>query len=51
MTPEQMQDAAKTAKFKINFMLMMLMAGRNELASEACQTALDALTEIIGEDE
>ena len=39
MTPEQMQDAAKTAKFKIEFMLMMLMAGRNEHASEACQTA------------
>lgn len=51
MTPAQMQDAAKTAKFKIEFMLMMLMAGRNDEASESCQKALDALNEIIGGDE
>lgn len=51
MTPAQMQDNAKTAKFNINFMLMMLMAGRNDEASEACEKALAALTDIIGEDE
>lgn len=50
MTPAQVKDNAKTARFNINFMLMMLMAGRNEQASEACEKALAALAEIIGED-
>ncbi len=51
MTPAQMQDNAKTAKFNINFMLMMLMAGRHDEATQACEKALAALTDIIGEDE
>jgi hypothetical protein len=51
MTPAQMQDNAKTAKFNINFMLMMLMSGRHDEATQACQKALAALTGIIGEDD
>lgn len=42
---------AKTAKFNIEFMLLMLMAGRNEQAQEACQKALDALSETIATEE
>lgn len=51
MSPAQMQDNAKTAKFNINFMLLMLMSGRDDEATQACEKALAALTDIIGEDE
>lgn len=44
-------ENAKTAKFNIEFMLLMLMAGRNEQAQEACQKALDALSETIATEE
>lgn len=44
-------ENAKTAKFHIEFMLLMLMAGRNEQAEKACQIALDALSETIATEE
>ena len=44
-------ENAKTAKFQIEYMLLMLMAGRNEQAEEACQKALDALSETIATEE
>ena len=43
-------DDAKKAKFHLEFMLWMLIAGRGEQAEEACQQALDALNRIIDAD-
>ena len=60
MTQEEMVDewlaplvdcraAAKRAKFRIEFMAMMLIAGRNDEAAEAYEEALRELVQIIGE--
>ena len=42
---------AKTAKFAIEHMLLMIVAGRLELAEKSCQKALDALSETIATEE
>ena len=44
-------ENAKTAKFKMEFTLLMLMAGRNEQAEEAFKAALEALDAIIATEE
>ena len=60
MTQEEMVDewlaplvdcraAAKRAKFKIEFMAMMLLADRKDEAAEAYEEALRELKQIIGE--
>ncbi len=60
MTQEEMVDewlaplvdcraAAKRAKFRIEFMAMMLIAGRNDEAAEAYEEALRELVQIIAE--
>ena len=49
MTKEEMKAAAKTVKFNVEFMLMMLSAGRNDAADKALKTALDTLDEMAGE--
>jgi hypothetical protein len=60
MTQEEMVDewlaplvdcraAAKRAKFRIEFMAMMLLAGRKDEAAEAYEEALRELVQIIGD--
>jgi len=51
MTCEQMIQNARDAKFQIEFMAMMLLAGRKEMAAEAYEKALAKLAEIIGDDD
>ena len=45
------RDLAKTAKFKFEFMLLMLMAGRNEHAEQAYKDGIEALATIIADGE
>ena len=49
MTQQDMIEGAKRAKFKIEFMAMMLLAGRKDEAAEAYEEALRELMQIIGE--
>lgn len=49
--PVQMIQNARDAKFQIEFMAMMLLAGRKEMAAEAYEKALAKLVEIIGDDD
>jgi len=49
MTQQDMIEGAKRAKFRIEFMAMMLIAGRNDEAAEAYEEALRELIQIIGE--
>ena len=51
MTREQTIQNARDAKFQIEFMAMMLLSDRKEMASEAYQKALAKLVEIIGDDD
>ena len=51
MNREQMIQNARDAKFQIEFMAMMLLAGRQEMASEAYEKAPAKLVEIIGDDD
>ena len=44
---EQCREHAKTAKFQTEFMTMMLMAGRMEMAEEAMKKALAASQAIL----
>jgi hypothetical protein len=44
-------ENAKTAKFQIEFMLLMLSSGRGDEALAACHKALDALSETIAKEE
>ena len=49
MTQQDMIEGAKRAKFKIEFMAMMLLADRRDKAAEAYEEALRELKQIIGE--
>ncbi len=49
MTQQDMIEGAKRAKFRIEFMAMMLIAGRNDEAAEAYEEALRELVQIIAE--
>jgi hypothetical protein len=49
MTQQDMIEGAKRAKFRIEFMAMMLIAGRNDEAAEAYEEALRELKQIIAE--
>jgi hypothetical protein len=49
MTQQDMIEGAKRAKFRIEFMAMMLLAGRNDEAAEAYEEALRELVQIIGD--
>jgi len=40
---------AQIAKFKIEFMMLMLISGRNEEAQEAVREGLELLQELINE--
>ncbi len=44
---EQQNSAAQTAKFKFEFMMMMIMAGRNEMAQRAADEGFKALDMLI----
>ena len=44
-------ENTKLAKFKIEFMALMLLADRKDMAAKAYEEALDALKEIIGDDD
>ena len=49
MTQEEMIEGAKRAKFKIEFMALMLISDRKDKAAEAYEEALRELKQIIGE--
>ena len=49
MTQQDMIESAKRAKFKIEFMAMMLLADRKDEAAEAYEEALRELKQIIGD--
>tara|TARA_X000001316_G_C908875_1_gene24746 strand:+ start:443 stop:592 length:150 start_codon:yes stop_codon:yes gene_type:complete len=49
MTQQDMIEGAKRAKFRIEFMAMMLLAGRKDKAAEAYEEALRELKQIIGD--
>mgnify|MGYP003672539489 FL=1 len=50
MTQEDMIELAKQAKFKIEFMALMLLADRKDMAASAHEEALANLRAIIGEE-
>jgi len=41
------RTTAQVAKFKIEFMMLMLISGRNEEAQEAVREGLELLQELI----
>ncbi len=49
MTQQDMIEGAKRAKFRIEFMAMMLLADRKDKAAEAYEEALRELKQIIGD--
>lgn len=49
MTQQDMIEGAKRAKFRIEFMAILLIAGRNDEAAEAYEEALRELMQIIAE--
>ena len=49
MTQQDMIESAKRAKFKIEFMAMMLLADRKDEAAEAYEEALRELKQSIGD--
>jgi len=49
MTQQDMIEGAKRAKFRIEFMAILLIAGRNDEAAEAYEEALRELKQIIAE--
>jgi hypothetical protein len=49
MTQQDMIEGAKRAKFRIEFMAILLIAGRNDEAAEAYEEALRELVQIIAE--
>ena len=51
MNRKQMIQNARDAKFQIELMAVMLLAGRKEIAAEAYEKALAKLVEIIGDDD
>jgi hypothetical protein len=50
MKQEDMIELAKQAKFKIEFMALMLLADRKDMAASAYEEALANLRAIIGEE-
>ena len=50
MTQQDMIELAKQAKFKIEFMALMLLADRKDMAASAYEEALANLRAIIGEE-
>lgn len=51
MSKQDMVDCAKKAKFKVEFMAMMLLSDRKEEAAASYEEALHELQKIINEDE
>ena len=49
MTQQDMVEGDKRAKFRIEFMAMMLLADRKDKAAEAYEEALRELKQIIGD--
>jgi len=50
MTQQDMVELAKQAKFKIEFMALMLISDRKDMAASAYEEALASLKAIIGEE-
>ena len=50
MTQQDMIELAKQAKFKIEFMALMLLADRKDMAASAYEEALAHLKAIIGDE-
>ena len=50
MKQEDMIELAKQAKFKIEFMALMLLADRKDMAASAYEEALAHLRAIIGDE-
>ena len=50
MTQQDMIERAKQAKFKIEFMALMLISDRKDMAASAYEEALAHLKAIIGEE-
>jgi hypothetical protein len=50
MTQQDMIERAKQAKFKIEFMALMLISDRKDMAASAYEEALVHLKAIIGEE-
>jgi hypothetical protein len=50
MKQEDMIELAKQAKFKIEFMALMLISDRKDMAASAYEEALTHLKTIIGEE-
>jgi len=50
MSRDDMIQNVKDAKFQIEFMALMLLSSRHDMAAAAYEKALAKLSEIVGED-